>query len=103
MREHPSSIRDSIEADPGRCLHDMLPGQCANCRGHKLPSEVDGRRRLIEHPVHVDVVVDRTFRAHFEGRCALEPHDPAHAIEPNDVIGVTDVGYVCRVCVASLA
>ncbi len=86
----------------GRCLHDLLPGQCAPCKGVDLDPEADAGQTL-RREIGFDVAVDRTITARFDGTCALQPFDPNHAIEAGHRIGSTDVGYVCRLCVARLA
>lgn len=88
-----------------RCDYsDLLPGQCAHCEGHTLDGE-PGQTDVatLRREVGFDVAVDLTITARFDGTCALYPFDPNHTILAGQRVGSTEVGYVCRLCVARLA
>ncbi len=66
-----------------RCdLTDLLVDQCAHCLAH------------LEQPT-ADVTITGRVTAQYHGRCAL---DARHPIEPGDLIGATDHGWICEHC-----
>lgn len=71
-----------------RCLHDLLPGQCATCKGITLETGPP-------------VVVTSTFRARYDGGCSVSSE---HRIRPGDLAGWTeDDQVVCAACVTAAA
>lgn len=65
-----------------RCIHEMLPGQCAICLNHDTPQAVE---------------IASTFTARYAGRCAVNRD---HAIDIGDLAGFTaDDEIVCYRCV----
>lgn len=73
-----------------RCLHDMLPGQCADCLGHTSIEDqaLAEREQLLHDP--------DWFPAKFGGTCRRcgEPFAPNTAIRRQG----TDEGYIAECC-----
>ena len=100
---HGPAVVSRTEAGTRCDYSDLYKDQCAHCKGHTLDLEAETDVATLRREVGFDVAVDRTITARFDGTCALQPFDPNHSIEVGHRIGSTDVGYVCRLCVARLA
>lgn len=76
--------------DTQRCMHDMLPGQCAPCRG------------ITDGETLSALLFKHALTAQYDGRCYL---NKSHGIAQGDAIwrlvdaddGET-VGYACQAC-----
>lgn len=84
-----------------RCKHDMLPGQCGDCRGLKTPEEQAAADRLavrqrLLNPPHG--TVKAWFKASFPGACHKcgdrFPEDAAIRRAP----GATGYVYIAECC-----
>lgn len=99
-REGQHATRITPSPSEERCeKHDLITGQCADCRGLAEPDPLDG------------LLVDRFLTARFPGTCFISDY---HPIRVGDHIGVLvednetgrppfrRLGYGCEGCVTKL-
>lgn len=104
MTDHGPAIIPTADAGIRCESTDMLPGQCAHCKGVDLNCPpITEATFLLDAGRGFDVILHHTLRSNGDGQCQLAPLNPFHAICYGDEIGYTDIGYVCKHCVQRLA
>jgi hypothetical protein len=91
-----------------RCTHDMLPGQCADCRGlGELISQTDLYEGLLIERFYQSAQHRQACVMSFNGlqRHDIQPGDPfAKAVRDNEKgSNFKPLGYVCDECTHRIA